>query len=409
MSLVSGCVLSDARFSSNQDLNTASGVVLNTWVRYYGENQENTGIDILQAQEGGYYILGGTSQDKNQQGGIYLMKVDEAGEILWQKTYGGKGFDVGLAASQTMDGGIVIAGQTASFSKGDMDAYLIRVDKDGVELWSKAYGSPKDEMATSVFQTEDGGYVLVGNSVDSDLFVADPGAAGYGGLAGLSNIYVVKTDSEGNLLWSQVYESEKNMISGGLPTFDDGILVLATIMYYPQEDNDIYLMKLDNNGSELWSRVWDQEALAGYDFTSTSDGYYLISGAYEKGDGTPADLLLMKVDAEGHEIWMQKFGRPNLYEFGKSVIETSDGGYLVAGSSTASLHSGTSEIILVKVDKNGELLWMNSLGLDRQAKISAVLAAEDGGFLLTGFRSTGNQMGITVLIKTNGEGEVSGQ
>jgi hypothetical protein len=390
-------------------LTTATSVPIQTWVQIYGEDQENMGSDVLQAADGGYFIVGGASQapGSRQYGGVYLLRTDIDGQVLWQKVYGGKEYDAGWSAVQVQDGGLVIAGDTASFGAGGMDAYLIKVDQDGNELWSKTFGTALDEQITSVRQTLDGGFLLVGDSVDPKDIVADPGAAGYAGLAGRSNIYLVRTDRDGNSIWSKAFASQDNIIaSTGFATLDGGFVILATILYYPKNDNDIYLLKVNANGDEVWSRTWQEGALSGYDMIQTSDGSLVITGFDESSDPDASDILLVKVDAKGNELWRNHFGKPNIYEMGDGVIETSTGNYVVLGSSVRSLYSGNADILLVSVDKDGKLLWQKVIDIPYLGKTTAILQHPDGGYVITGYAMLSNQMQATILIKTDAEGNV---
>ena len=165
------------------------------WVKIYGVSQDSLGSDLIQASDGGIYVVGGIGEilDDEASGGVLLIKTDDAGRLLWSKVYGGSEFDIGWSILQTGDGDLVIAGQTASFGAGGMDAYLIRVDAGGEELWSSSYGSPLDESVSTVLESADGHFFLIGNQVDPNDFITDPGEAGYGGFGGRSEIYVVKT------------------------------------------------------------------------------------------------------------------------------------------------------------------------------------------------------------------------
>ncbi len=382
----------------------------NSWVKTYGGNNQSLGGDVIQASDGGFLIVGsiGRFQGDDFQGGVMLIKTDPKGETVWQKVYGGDEFDAGWSLIQTGDGGYLIAGETASFGAGSMDAYLIKVDQQGNEIWSKTYGGPLDEGVSSILPAQGGGYLLVGNFVDPNDVIADPGTAGYAGFAGRSNIYVVKIDQDGNQLWSHVFESQNNVIaSTGAATPDGGFVILATIIYYPEFDNDVYLLKIDDQGEEIWSRTWQEDAMAGYALAPTADDQFLITGPYEISEDTPADMYLMKVDAQGEELWRTVFGEPGLYEFGQAVIEASDGNYMVLASSVENLYAGKSNVILSSLDKNGGLLWMKPVKTFYDIKAQTMLQHLDGGYVITG--SASSNFGRTyhaILIKTDAQANV---
>ena len=182
-------------------------------------------------------------------------------------TYGGAGSDFGYSVVQTRDGGYAVAGYTDSFGAGDSDFYLLKIYPNGDLEWSKTYGGAGDDFGLSMVQTIDGGYALVG-STDS-----------FG--AGSSDVYLVKFDSSGNVEWDETF--------GGT-------------------DTDLC-----------------------YSVIQTSDGGYTMVGATFSFSAGYYDYYLVKVNSEGRMQWQGTYGLPSADEFGYSVIQTSDGGYAVAG------------------------------------------------------------------------------
>lgn len=389
---------------------TEPGVTSDTWMRTYGGNQDAFGWDVLLADDGGYFIVGATNlqYEPEMRGDVYLIRTDAAGEVLWEKIYGGEGYEGGQTIIQASDGGLVIAGSTTSFGAGGMDACLLKVDRDGNELWSKTYGGPLDEMVGGQ-QTTDGGYILWGNIVDPNDFVADPGAAGYGGAAGRSNIYLVKTDGDGNELWSRAYDSEYNILTrAGLQTPDGGFLVLATITYFPDNDDDIYLLKLDGDGNEVWSSTLEDGISTAYDLVQTSDGNYLITASYaplEETDGSKEDFQFIKVNPEGNEIWTSIFGDPEMIDYGVALAETTDGGYVAVGERTRDRYTWDADISLVKIDENGQLLW-EQIRAASHTMFATILQHPDGGYVIVGATFRDPVFNV-LLIKTDSEGNVN--
>jgi len=386
------------------------GSTSGTWFKTYGGSRDDVGWDVLLADDGGYYILGTTNLEfePERRGDIYLIRADAAGQVLWEKTYGGEGYEEGLTIVAAGDGGLVIAGVTTSFGAGGMDAYLIKVDRDGNELWSRTYGGPLDEMAGAQ-QTADGGHILGGYIVDPNDVVADPGAAGYGGFAGRSNLYLVRTDADGNELWSRTFGGENNVLaSAGLQTPDGGILALATITYFPASDDDLYLLKLDGDGNEVWSRTWEEGRSTAYGLIATSDGNYLIVGSYapvEDTDHSEADFLFIKVDPQGNEIWRRVFGDPDVIDYGSVLAEAAGGGYVAAGGTGGSITSWDEDIVLVKIDGNGQLLWQRIIKTETHNMFGAIRQHSDGGYVIVG--STRGRGFDIFLIKTDVEGNMT--
>jgi hypothetical protein len=369
------------------------------WNKLYGEGQNEVAWDALVAEDGGLYILGssGFEFDPEIPGDMLLTRTDPAGEVLWERNYGGSGAEEGLTISATRDGNLLLAGSTDSFGAGGIDTYLIKIDPDGNELWSKTLGGSLDEMAGAL-ESEDGGYVLCGNIVDPNDIIADPGAAGYGGYAGRSNIYLAKTDSEGNELWTRTYGGGNNLLTSKcILTPDGGGMILATRITFPDPGDDIVLMKVDGDGNELWTQTWEEGTMNAYDLIPTSDGNYLVAGSYDLAqDASHAqiDFLFIKVDGAGNEIWSNIFGDPEMIDYAQLVVETMDGGFLAMGDLERDLFSGISDIILVKIDKNGEFEWQEIIRTGTHSMFGTFLPLPDGTFLLTGARFHGGNFDV---------------
>jgi hypothetical protein len=380
-----------------------------TWVRLFGNGQESSGEDVIQAEDGSFLVVGGTSPslESGSIGGVMLLKINKSGEILWQHTYGGEGFDAGWAIAEGHEGGFVLGGVTTSFGSGGMDGYLIKVDDEGKEVWAKTFGGALDETIASVEKTRDGGYFLVGHRVDPNDFVADPGAAGYGGFAGRSNIYVVKTDGEGNEIWSHTLESPFNVLaSAGLQSNLGGYFVLATVVYFPQEGDDLLLVMLDEDGNEVQRQTWEEGSLGGQTMIQDSEGNFIITGLVEFEEDTGTDVFLLKVDPKGNELWQRKWGDAGAKEIGKDVIETNTGDYALLSVKSTSYYSRAFTSLLLFVDKGGNLVQTHELQLPYHLKSGSLIQDDVGAYILAGASTGSNGRFRTILIRTDQDGRV---
>jgi hypothetical protein len=391
---------------------TEPDVTGDTWFKIYGARQNDVANGVLLADDGGYFIVGVTNleYEPERRGDVYLIRTNAAGDILWEKTYGGEGYEAGATAFQTSDGGLIISGATNSLGAGGIDIYLIKVDQDGNELWSKTFGGPLDEVGAA-WPMDDGGYMLGGNIVDpNDPVVDNPGVAGYAGFAGRSNVYLARTDSDGNVLWSRTFGGENNVLaSGAVQTPDGGFVILATIMYFPDNDDDIYLLKVDENGDEVWSRTWERGMSSGYGLVQTSDGNYLVTGPYSSPDDMDRsirDFLFVKFDAEGNEIWSSTFGDPDIIDYAQVLAATKDGGYVAAGWAVRDLITWDEDIVIVKTDESGQLLWEQIVETDAHSMFGNVLQHPDGGYVIAGSIFNGRNFDI-FLIKTDSQGNLT--
>lgn len=384
-------------------------VAVETWTKTFGTGVDNMGHDVL-LEDGGYLIVGDTvtQHEPVMIGRLLLLRLDAEGEIVWERTYGGDRSCTGQSLLAKEDGGYMIAGTIESETGSDLDVYLLCVDEEGAELWSRTFGTPLDEFGGRLLGTAEGGYVIVGNSVDRDDVVADPGAAGYAGFAGRSNAYIIRTDAEGHEIWSRRFETDDNVIaSGGAMAADGGIVVLTYVLHYPVDDNDIRLFKLDGNGNEIWSRTWEEGKASGYDLAATSDGGFLISGLRSFPEDlarAKSDALLLKVDSEGNEIWLTTYGEPDMVETAHVVTETADGSYVCAGWQERDLYTWGDDILLAAHDRNGGLLWESVTRSAAHNIHEQILEHPDGSYVIVGSAARPGRSFHIQLLKIDPDG-----
>jgi hypothetical protein len=390
---------------------TATAAAANTWFKTYGGPQDQVGWGLLPADDGGYYIVGTTRLEFTSQmrGDAYLIRTDAAGEVLWEKTYEQGGYAEGSAIAWAPNGNLLISGPAALPTTSGMAIYLLEVDPAGNELSFKTFDGALDEMGVA-WPLEDGGYLLAGNRVDPNDSVADPGAPGYGGLAGRSNVYLAGADTGGNELWSRAYGGDDNvMVFDGLQTADGGLLLLATIMYYPENDDDIYLLRVDAGGNEVWSRTWQEGLAGGAGLVATGDGNYLLVGSYsppEVMDREKTDVIFIQVDAEGNELWRNVYGDPEAHDSAALLAATADGGSIAAGDTGGDLSSWNEDIALLKLDAQGRLLWRQVIPTQSHQMYGELLQSPDGGYALVG--SIARNGGFDIfMIKADPQGNVT--
>ena len=379
---------------------------LSSWYQVFGENQENSGSDILIMQDGGFMIVGGSDSfdQSSSVGGVMLLRTDDKGETIWQKTYGGEGYDFGFSIAEALDGGYIIAGETTSFGNGGSDGYVIKVDGTGQLLWSKTFGGELDEIFSLILPDEDG-YFLVGNIVDPNDFITDPGEAGYSGFAGRSNTYIVKIDPAGQEQWSLVFESELNTItSDSFISSKGNLFVLSTIIKYPEKDNDLVLQKMDQFGHLIWSQTWEDGDLGGYAMTQDLVGNILITGILNPKNITPSDIFLLKVDPQGNELFFKQFKKPDNFEIGRDILVKNDGNYAILAFSTPSLYTYQSTISVWIIDSDGEILQESEIALNLPVKGASMLDHPNGGFVITGSVILRYDEFHTLLLKTDASG-----
>ncbi|MCX6641076.1 MAG: T9SS type A sorting domain-containing protein [bacterium] len=305
------------------------------WTRTFGGSDADIGYSVQQSSDGGYVIVG--YMDYN--GAVYLIKTDAAGNEVWQRIFGEDDYAVGYSVQQTSEGGYIIAGTTSDISPSTPDVYLIKTDATGNLIWQRTFGGSGSDWGLSVQQTTDGGYIIVG------------GTRSYG--AGYDDVYLIKTDANGNSVWTRTFGGSDNDCGYSVQQTSDGGYVIAGGTYsYGTGSYDVYLIKTDANGDSVWTRTFGG---SNYDFGSsvqqTADGGYIIGGGTVSFGAGNSDVYLIKTDAEGNLNWQHTFGGYD-DDYCYRAQQTSDGGYIIAGR-TDSYGAGGFDVYLIKTDAGG--------------------------------------------------------
>jgi uncharacterized delta-60 repeat protein len=310
------------------------------WAKTYGGTGNDWALSVQQTSDGGY-IVAGQTWSFGAGGDIILIKTDANGNIIWAKTYGGTGDDRAYSIRQTSDGGYIVAGSTYSFGAGYRDFFLIKTDANGNIIWAKTYGGTDDEEAYSVQQTSDGGYIVAGWT--------------YSFVAGNWDIFLIRTDANGNIIWAKTYGGTGNDWALSVQqTSDGGYIVAGHTNSFGAGYYDIFLVKTDANGNIIWAKTYGGTySDYAYSVQQTSDGGYIVAGWTGSFGAGYVDIFLVKTDANGNIIWAKTYGGTD-WDEALSVQQTSDGGYIVSGY-TYSFGAGGLDLFLIKTDANGNI------------------------------------------------------
>jgi hypothetical protein len=345
------------------------------------EKNWEEGKSLIQTSDGGYAIAGFTISYGAGQADVYVIKLDANGNLQWTKTIGGKKAEGSFLIHapgdiiQTSDGGYVIAGETYSFGTGSSDVYsdvyVIKLDANGNLQWTKTIGGKYHDLGHSIIQTSDGGYAIAGSTIS------------FG--AGWEDVYVVKLDANGNLQWTKTIGGPVGDWGHSIiQTSDGGYAITGYTESFGAGEKDIYVVKLDANGNLQWTKtIGGENDDKGYSLIQTSDGGYAIAGYTSSFGAGRDDIYVVKLDAKGNLQWTKTIGR-EYRDRGSSLIQTSDGGYAIAGY-TESFGAGWNDVYVVKLDVNGNLQWSKTIGGKNNDWGRSLIQTSDGGYAIAGY------------------------
>ena len=388
----------ESKIKSKQNLiiDTDNGelLLLNRFQKTFGGTNWDSGNQILITNDGGYIILATTASFGAGDYDILLIKTDNSGNEEWNNTFGGSESDFGHSIKQTSDGGYIIVGVTESFGAGQRDVYLIKTDNHGKELWSRTFGGEYFETGSSLEETSDGGYIIVGYKgviYNDDL-----------------DIYLIKTDSSGYELWSKTFGGNKQDFGYSVKQTTDGGYIIAGRRAYENNDTDAWIIKTDANGNNIWDKTYgDNDYEVAYRINQTVEGGYIITCSNSDG------VFLIETDNEGNEIWNKTFNE-RYYPYANfySVKQTSDGGYLIIGDyfnheTRDSIAFYRYDIFLIKFDYQGNEQWNRTLGGEDYDSPGPTLQSFDGGYIIVGgTHSFGSGQSDVYLLKTDRLGNI---
>jgi hypothetical protein len=266
------------------------------WSAVYGGKGKEEGHGVRQTADGGFVVCGHTDSLGQGKDDVFLMKIDEHGKEIWQRTYGGRGKDQAFSVGLTLEGGYIICGLTDSFGQGSEDVYLIKTDNLGKRVWSKTFGGRGRDWGKRVGQDPDGGYILAGTTWPAGQSHCD--------------IYLIKTDAEGRKLWDKTLGTRYGDYAYALEESLDGGYVVAGNTWPAGSlgESKVYLVKTDGRGEMAWARtLGGPGSQYGRAVAKTLNGGYIVAGKISRGGGDE-EIYLVKTNPDGTKAWSTTLG-----------------------------------------------------------------------------------------------------
>ncbi len=376
------------------------------WQKCLGGSSGDEANSIQQTTDGGFIVAGrsvSSDGDVSQSFGgndVWIVKIDTAGDIIWEKSFGGSTWDEARCIQQTNNGGFIVAGHSNSNdgdvtgNHGNDDYWIVNLDSAGNLVWQKSFGGSGDEEAYSIQQTNDGGFIVAGwsNSNDSDVT----------GNHGNHDFWIIKLDSIGNLIWQKSFGGSNEDDAHSIQqTMDGGYLVTGASRSNDGDvtgnhgDDDFWVVKLDLNGGLVWQKCFGGTYVEyGHSGLQTPYGNFIIAGWTGSVDGDvsgnngSADYWIIKLDSNGNLTWQKCLGGTD-GDMANYISLTKGDGFIVTGSSISddgdvSENNGLHDYWVSKLDSTGNLEWQKSLGGSSQDDAYCIQQTADDGFIVAG-------------------------
>lgn len=394
------------------------------WQKTLGGKQGDYLYDALPTPDYGFILAGSSVSEisgiktEENRGNLdyFLWKMNEQGQEEWQKSLGGNQADFLYSIGLTRDGGYILGGSSYSGISGDKkdscrgqdDYWIIKLNAAGQEEWQKTIGGSGSDHLLSIQQTSDGGYILGGSS-DSPVSYEKTAPS-----KGSMDFWIIKLDAKGKILWQKTLGGLYYDLLGSIKEIPEGY-ILAGTSHSPKsedksEDNlgkgDYWLLKLDKNGKLLWEKTLGgkkNEEL--HDMIVASDGGYILAGSSDSPQegmkispqGKGLDFWIVKTDKNGTILWQQSIDI-GTQDIVSKIVENKDNSFSVAGSSLEITPKGETEsnYILVRLSPKGEILAKQKIGGDKKDILQTAVDTRDGTLLMAGTSNSGKSGNKTV-------------
>jgi hypothetical protein len=338
------------------------------WTRTYGGYYYEQGRCIKKTNDNGYIIAGYFSEGGSWWD-IYLLKLDSNCDTLWSRIYGDSQYDRIESVVETDDAGFICAGYR--FSPEGYDMRVMRTDSNGDSLWLISIGVANyREQGFCIEKIGTDRFVIVGNNETQ----GNPGF----------NVYLVCIDIMGNVIWTNSFIAPGYNFGYSVRQCSDGSLIIAGRQGAGTGGFDVYLIKTDQNGDSLWAKTYGGNSSDwAYSAIETSDGGFAIVGWTDSFGAGYRDVYFIKTDADGDTLWTQTYGG-SLDDEGYTILETVDGGFLISGL-TKSIGNGGEDVFIIRTDQYGNEICTRHYGGTGNERGLSLIPISYNSYMITGY------------------------
>lgn len=359
----------------------------------YGTPETEDNFPMLRLSNGDFMQAGSTKNTGFGGKDVLVNRIDAAGALIWSRQYGGSGDETAISIAQTPDGGFIVGGETFS-NDPNGDAFIFKIDASGILQWWKNYGGAFYDITYSVFPLASGDIVAAGLMETSTLDY---------------EAFLMKTDQNGDTLWTKII---------GVPGIDHAVTVIQTsdlgylfvgkTLSVGQGSCDCFIVKTDANGDTLWTSViggagWDESM----DVIEQPSGYVICGGTNSEGNSN-YDFFLMKIDFTGNLMWVKQYGG-QWVEASYCVEEIPGSGFLIAGytetySYSNNRGSDSANAWIVKTDYNGDTLWSQVIGGNLKEECFSAAIIPPDNIAVSGYTASYSDSTETYIYFTDAYG-----
>jgi len=354
------------------------------WIKTYGGEGDEVLHSSIKTSDNCLLLVGESNSYSENDYDVYIIKIDQTGTILWSKTFGDEIMnydDAGHSVRETSDG-YLITGKICAYEGVGDDVLLLKTDKNGDKLWMKNYGGNAWDWGNDLILNQDGTIMIVGSTQDFAFAYYDT--------------FLIKTDENGDLLWKRSYKNAGYQYPSSIIQIPNkNYLITGTTTDGTNTESDIFVTKIDFNGNEIWFKKYGGTGREeGVKIIQTSDGYTVIGKTESSGAGRN-DIYLMKIDENGNKLWEQTIGSP-ADEEGQNILQNPDGSILVTGG-TFKEPKKSMDIYIAAINPYAELTFEQAYGTSNFDRGIATHQFNENTYYITGY--TGNKIHDFVVMK----------
>jgi hypothetical protein len=339
----------------------------------YGGIQDDYARQIISTNDSGFIVVGTTASFGNGNTDVYVVKLDSNGRKIWTKVYGTSAVEWGYSIRQTYDQGYIITGFTNQMVANGYDVYLLKIDSAGTFNWQKSIGGTDWDFGYALDLAPDSGFIICGKS--------------YSYTNGGSDVFIVKTDSNGTINWQKNYGGTLDESGNAIiKNRDNSYFITGETNSFGTGDKDLYALKINSSGDTLWTKIFGTTKFdAAYGVDTTLDSNYVLIGTSfgDLLDTLSSQIIFLKIDSLGNEMWRQYQGADTFPEEGYLIKQLPSGEFLTGGM-TESFGLGGKAFYLLRCDNNGNFIAGANFGETESDEGYSAAIGKDNKLLLAG-------------------------